>query len=238
MELLGQRKYKFKSLIACFASFSYLFFCWALYFRWYLCHLHAVDKVKDIAFALQVNLSEVKWLVQGQTVSKWLGTLRALVPLRLVLDPLSVSSLLLLSYIFWRFLRRRKRAPSERWLHLFKGCCCIYLKVKSRCACMYVCVCVFSCVWLCDPMDCSPPESSVHEIFTARILKWVAISFSKGSSWPRDRTCGSCITGRFHCTTRETRWRTYWPVIKCLSKEREKRSLQCGVGFSTVVFKF
>ena len=35
------------------------------------------------------------------------------------------------------------------------------------------------CVWLCDPMDCSPPNSSVHAIFQARILEWVAISFSK-----------------------------------------------------------
>ena len=34
----------------------------------------------------------------------------------------------------------------------------------------------------CDPMDCSPPGSSVHEIFQARILEWVAISFSRGSS--------------------------------------------------------
>ena len=39
---------------------------------------------------------------------------------------------------------------------------------------------------LCDPMDCNPPASSVHEIFQARILEWVAISFSRGSSQPRD----------------------------------------------------
>ena len=43
-----------------------------------------------------------------------------------------------------------------------------------------------SCLTLCDPMDCSPPGSSVHEIFQARILEWVAISFSRGSSQPRD----------------------------------------------------
>ena len=52
---------------------------------------------------------------------------------------------------------------------------------------------VLSHVWLCDPMDCSPPDSSVHGFFQASILQWVAISFSKGSSWPRDRTCVSCI---------------------------------------------
>ena len=42
------------------------------------------------------------------------------------------------------------------------------------------------CPTLCDHMDCSPPGSFVHEIFQARILEWVAISFSKGSSQPRD----------------------------------------------------
>ena len=42
-----------------------------------------------------------------------------------------------------------------------------------------------SCPTLCDPMDCSPPGSSVHEIFQSRILEWVAISFSRGSSLPR-----------------------------------------------------
>ena len=66
---------------------------------------------------------------------------------------------------------------------------------------------VFSCVpTLCDPMDCSLPGSSVHGIFQARILEWVATSYSKGSSWPRDRTCVSCIShlGRqilYHFTT-------------------------------------
>ena len=48
----------------------------------------------------------------------------------------------------------------------------------------------------CDPMDCSLPGSSVHGIFQARVLEWVAISFSRGSSWPRDRTRISRIVGR------------------------------------------
>ena len=50
-----------------------------------------------------------------------------------------------------------------------------------------------SCPTLCDPMDCSPPDSSVHGILQARILEWVAISFSRGSSQPRDWTRVSCI---------------------------------------------
>ena len=45
-------------------------------------------------------------------------------------------------------------------------------------------------------MDCSLPGSSVHEILQARILEWVAIPFSRGSSWPRDWTWVSCIAGR------------------------------------------
>ena len=56
---------------------------------------------------------------------------------------------------------------------------------------------VQSCLTLCDPMDYSPPGSSVHEIFQARILQWVSISFSRGSSQPRDWTRVSCTAGRF-----------------------------------------
>ena len=46
----------------------------------------------------------------------------------------------------------------------------------------------FSCVWLCNPIDCSPPGSSVHGILQARILEWVSIPFSRWSSRPRDWT--------------------------------------------------
>ena len=75
--------------------------------------------------------------------------------------------------------------------------------------CVYVCVCVFvhvhaqllqSCSTVCDPMDCSPPGSSVHGILQARIPEWVAIPFSRGSSPPRDRTQVSCIAGGFFTT--------------------------------------
>ena len=52
------------------------------------------------------------------------------------------------------------------------------------------------CPTLCNPMDCSLPGSSVHGILQARILEWVAISFSRGSSKPRDQTQVSCIAGR------------------------------------------
>ena len=52
-----------------------------------------------------------------------------------------------------------------------------------------------SCPTLCDPMDCSPPGSSIHGILQARILEWVAIPFSRGSSPPRDQTHISYVNG-------------------------------------------
>ena len=53
-----------------------------------------------------------------------------------------------------------------------------------------------SCPTLCNLMDCSLPGSSVDGIFQARVLEWVAFSFSKGSSWPRDQTWVFSIAGR------------------------------------------
>ena len=60
------------------------------------------------------------------------------------------------------------------------------------------------CPTLCDPMDCSLPGSSVHGIFQAIVLEWIAISFSRGSSQPRDRTQISRIVDR-HLTIWATR---------------------------------
>ena len=52
------------------------------------------------------------------------------------------------------------------------------------------------CPTLCNPIDCSPPGSSVHGIFQARVLEWAAIPFSRGSSLPRDQTRVSRIHRR------------------------------------------
>ena len=71
------------------------------------------------------------------------------------------------------------------------------------------------CLTLCDPMDYSLPESSVHEILQARILEQVAISSFIGSSWPRDRTHVPC-TGRqilYHCTN----WEAHFNYSSTLS---------------------
>ena len=54
-----------------------------------------------------------------------------------------------------------------------------------------------SCLTLCNLMDASPLGSSVYGILQARILEWVAISFSRGSSQPMDQTWVSCIAGGF-----------------------------------------
>ena len=79
------------------------------------------------------------------------------------------------------------------WLSYTFCCCCCCLVAQS-------------CPILCNPTDCSPPGSSVHGILQARILEWVTIPFSRGSSRPRDQTWVSCITGRCFTVwaTRET----------------------------------
>ena len=69
----------------------------------------------------------------------------------------------------------------------------------------FACVCTQPCPPLCYLMDCGPQGFSVHGILQARILKWVAISSSSGSSWPRDRTCISCL---LHCRQILYHWAT------------------------------
>ena len=81
------------------------------------------------------------------------------------------------------------------------------------CVCVCVCVSAQSCSTLCDPMGCCPPGSLVHVIFKARILEWLAISFSRGSSWARDQTwvswswCNNIIN-KVHnkCSVHESPW--------------------------------
>ena len=77
-----------------------------------------------------------------------------------------------------------KELGLDQILKKTKVCCCLATKL---------------CATLCDPMDYSLPGSSVHGSLQARILEWVAISFSRGSSWSRDQTRVSCI-GRWFFT--------------------------------------
>ena len=87
--------------------------------------------------------------------------------------------------------------------------CCLWLSAKwSRAQ---------SCLTLCDPMDCSPPGSSVHGILQARVPEWGTIAFSRRSSRPRDGTWVSRIVGRCFTVwvTREVcLWLTHSKIIK------------------------
>ena len=71
------------------------------------------------------------------------------------------------------------------------------------------------CPTLCDPMDCSPPSSSVHGILQARILEWVALPFSRGSCWPRYWTGASCVADGFltDWVTRTALWQFCQVII-------------------------
>ena len=88
------------------------------------------------------------------------------------------------------------------------------------------------CLTLCDPMDCSPPGSSVHGIFQARILEWVVISFSRGSSWPRDWTQVSHIISRCFTiwATREVLYihipTPFWNFLPSLSQSQPSKLIQ------------
>ena len=107
--------------------------------------------------------------------------------------------------------------------------CCFFkllnLKIFSILRChilggMCLCLCAQSWPILCDPMDYSLPGFSVHVISQARILDWVAISFSRGSSQPRDQTYVSCIfcIGRqilYHCNT----WEAHILGVACLEPQ-------------------
>ena len=85
-----------------------------------------------------------------------------------------------------------------------------------------------SCLIRCDPTDCSPPDFSVHGILQAKILQWVAISFSRGCSWPRDWIWVSCIVGRFFNVgaTREAKISCLWLVKLGWRKELGGRTYQ------------
>ena len=85
-----------------------------------------------------------------------------------------------------------------RWL-LRKGeIICLPHSDDSDCCC---CLVAKLCLTLRDLMDSGPPGSSDHGISQARILEWVAISFSRKSSWPRDRILVSCTVNRFFTIT-------------------------------------
>ena len=95
--------------------------------------------------------------------------------------------------------------------------------------CVVLCTWSLSRVWLfCDPMDCSPPGSSIHGLSQAVILEWVAILFSRGSFQPRDRTCVSCISRwiPYHWVTWEVPAYT-WRALITLSMQHAVHLWSC-----------
>ena len=98
-----------------------------------------------------------------------------------------------------------------------------------------------SCPTLCSPMDCSLPGSSVHGIFQAIVLEWIAISFSRVSSQPKDRTQVSCIVDR-HFTIWATRevlqvYSTY-SLYLCLNYfKKEKWKNQAHTFYVLIIHK-
>ena len=119
-----------------------------------------------------------------------------------------------------------------------------------------MCVSHSACPTLCEPKDCSPPGSSVHGILQAKILEWVAIFFSRGSSWPRDWTQVFHIAVRFFTiwASREalkcidiTRWsvlKSDWlyslqPKMEKLSTSAKTRlGADCGSDHELLIAKF
>ena len=88
---------------------------------------------------------------------------------------------------FWVAVNKQNTKSSAVQEHLQVG---QQIKVgwktfPQSCCCCFV---TRSCPALCDPMDCSLPGSSLHGIFQARILEWLAIPFSRGPPWARDQT--------------------------------------------------
>ena len=76
----------------------------------------------------------------------------------------------------------------------------ILVEFSAPAASLIICCCCLvpkSCLTLCDPTDCKLPGSAVQGIFQVRILEWVAVSLSRVSSKPRDRSLVLCIVGRF-----------------------------------------
>ena len=84
----------------------------------------------------------------------------------------------------------------------------ILLRTPLVYPCFVCCLVAKSCLTLCGPMDCSPPGSSVQGTLQARILEWVAMPFSGGSSQPRDQTQVSSTAGRALL---------YFIILYCLS---------------------
>ena len=89
-----------------------------------------------------------------------------------------------------------------------------------------MCVCAQSCPTLCNSIDCGLSGSSVHGIFQIKILERVAISYSRGSSWPRDQTPISCVS----CTAR-------WVLYQCATWEAYLLTIGMHCSYNLVIWR-
>ena len=116
--------------------------------------------------------------------------------------------------------KRERLKPAKVHTHAHTHMCVrthLFMRICSFVTVLVLCLCAQSCLTLCNPMDYSPPGSSVRGILQTGILQWVAISFSRRSSQPRDQTCISCIAGRF-CITETPGNSSYINLRKVSSK--------------------
>ena len=94
-------------------------------------------------------------------------------------------------------------------------CLCSKYNLSPKVTCIPACSTAQSCPTLCNPMDCSPPGFSIHEILQARIVQWAAISSSRRSLKPRDQTWISCISCIYLGSPRSSLdlcWVFYWVI--------------------------
>ena len=122
-------------------------------------------------------------------------------------------------------------------------CCLTQGKSPIITGCVLIC---FSCIQVCDPVDYSLPGSSVYGILQARILEWVAMPSSRGSSQPRGWTCGflhvPALAGRFFTTS--ATWKApiitshgyYHPNYTCINKAGNCSSCTAKLGGAHVCF--
>ena len=130
-----------------------------------------------------------------------------------------LASSIVISHLMFNPAQCTKKFRGKHWKTITIGLC--VQQMEKACYFCVQLVISMLCPTLCDPMDYSPPGSSVHGIFQARRLEWVAIPFSRGSFRPGDQIQFSCSAGGFFTiwATRETQpnlgqFIKYWPYQK------------------------
>ena len=123
-----------------------------------------------------------------------------------ILLPLMIREVILFIAIHWSnpyiwFLMPSRPTQTHQGIDIPSTCCPLFgIYYKSWNKAVLKVLVIQLCLTLCDPTECSPPGSSVHGILWPGLPEWVAITFSRGFSRPRDQTRVSCIAGKFLST--------------------------------------